>query len=95
MNSPVITNDTLENLIQMMNLTNISNIEKMQLLNELRDTLIFVENLEHLHAKKVNKSQNITNNVWFEDGSENSRSLSLTQSFHLIEGNLFEVDKIL
>lgn len=95
MNSPVITNDTLENLITMMNLTNIPNHEKTQLLNELRDTLIFVENLEHLHAKKVNKSQNITNNVWFEDGSENSRSLSLTQSFHLIEGNLFEVDKIL
>ena len=95
MNSPIINNDTLENLIQMMNLTNISSNEKKQLLNELRDTLIFVENLNQLHTKYDKQVGKITNNIWFEDGLENTRSLSLTQSFHLNDDNLFEVDKVL
>lgn len=95
MNSPVITNDTLENLIQMMNLTNISNIEKMQLLNELRDTLIFVENLEQLHTKNTSIVSKDIENIWFEDGSENDRSIDMTNSFHISGNNLFEVEKVI
>lgn len=76
----------------------LSEDEKKKYLNQLQETINYVENLKELetHLKRIKSFTRLSKNRNFIDGTNNNRSLSLKElaSFCHLKSNYFRVKKI-
>lgn len=93
---------TKEDILHLAKLANlqITDAEVEKYLNQLEQTLDYVENLSELDTSKVDASasSSVLENIFFTDGTENTRGLSqeeVMQNAHSKKGNAFKVTRIL
>lgn len=94
-----LTKDDILHLAKLANLQ-VSDEEVDKYLGQLEQTLDYVENLNELDTSKVDASASSTrlDNVYFTDGTENTRGLKpeeVMQNAKSKKGNAFKVTRIL
>lgn len=92
----VLTSEEIKKLAHLCGLT-LTNNEQDVIKQKLSETLTYVHILDELDTSKVDNKihMSFTTNVFFEDGTENTRQLSKIDALKNAPNTRFEVPKVL